>query len=83
MRQILKTKYLGPTNTKGSRIKASCEAKSITINWNHSLDVEQNHKRALVTLHVQLGWSDYYYLVFGWDKHSMIAVQVSNVKRRK
>jgi len=44
--QAITTKFLGPTNTKGSRIKASCWLKSKTVSWDYSLNVEQNHIEA-------------------------------------
>lgn len=56
-RQAVITKYIGPTNTKGSRVKASCEAGSITVNWDHSLNSDQNHDAACQALLDKLGWS--------------------------
>lgn len=44
--QSIETKFLGPTNTKGSRIKATCWLKSKTVSYNHSLDIGGNHKAA-------------------------------------
>ena len=43
------TKFLGPTNTKGSRVKATYKRDSeltwtATTHWNHSIDAEQNHQ---------------------------------------
>ena len=35
--QAIHVKYFGPTNTKGSRIKAFCERGSITIPYPHEL----------------------------------------------
>ena len=35
--QAIQTKYIGPTNTKGARIKAFCAAGSITIPYNYEL----------------------------------------------
>lgn len=37
------TKYLGPTNSRGSRVKATSYSGSVTIPWDHALDAEQNH----------------------------------------
>lgn len=51
MQQAITTKFVCPTNTKGARIKASCERGSITIEWDYDLNVEENHaaaKKALV-----------------------------------
>ena len=44
---IIRTNYLGPTNTRGGRIKASniC-GKSVTIPWNHELGIDANHRAA-------------------------------------
>lgn len=52
MQQAITTKYIGPTNTRGSRIKASCERGSITVAWDYSLNPEENHavaKKMLVS----------------------------------
>ena len=43
------TKFLGPTNTKGSRVKATYKRDnertwSATTHWNHSLCSERNHQ---------------------------------------
>lgn len=58
MRQSIATKYIGPTNHKGSRVKAtSSSGLSITIHWNYALDTDDNHKRAAVALCGKLGWS--------------------------
>lgn len=54
--QAITTKYIGPTNTRGSRVKARCEAGSITVHWDHALDVEDNHTVAAKTLRTKLGW---------------------------
>jgi hypothetical protein len=37
MRQAIQTKWLGPTNFRGSRVKAFCEAGSLTMGWEHGL----------------------------------------------
>ena len=35
--QAIETRYLGPTNTRGSRIKATAAAGSITIHYDDAL----------------------------------------------
>ncbi len=45
--QAITTKFLGPTNTKGSRIKATCWLMSVTVSWDHALNVEDNHNIAI------------------------------------
>lgn len=48
--QAIQTKFLGPTNTKGSRIRATCWLTSVTVEWDYSLSVEENHKAAIDAL---------------------------------
>lgn len=54
--QAIETKYLGPTNFRGARIKASAEVGSITISWDHALNVEENHDVAARALITKWGW---------------------------
>ena len=56
MRQAITTKWFGPSNVKGSRVKASAEAGSITLHWDHALNVDQNHAKAAMALANKLGW---------------------------
>ena len=56
-RQAITTKYFGPTNSNGSRIKASCDAGSVYFRYDHSLNIEQNHDAACQKLLYKLGWS--------------------------
>lgn len=56
MNQAIKTKFLGPTNTRGSRYKASCDAGSVTVGANHALNSERNHVAAMQALAKKLGW---------------------------
>lgn len=55
--QAIQTKYLPVTNTKGSRIKATCAAKSIIVGWDYGLNVEENHTQAASILVSELGWN--------------------------
>jgi hypothetical protein len=54
--QAIITKYLGPTNFRGSRIKASCQAKSVTMSWDHALNPSSNHLAAAIKLATLLRW---------------------------
>ena len=56
--QAIVTKYLGATNYRGSRVKATCEAGSLTRSWDDALDPEQNHDAAAVALADKLGWRE-------------------------
>jgi hypothetical protein len=57
--QAIITKYIGPTETKGSRIKATCDAGSITIPYPHELSGEAVHEAAAMALVAKLEWDDY------------------------
>lgn len=54
--QAITTKYLGPTNFRGSRVKAMCQAGSLILNWDDALDTNPNHDRAAIALRNKLGW---------------------------
>lgn len=54
--QAIVTKYIGPSNTKGSRIKATAAAGSITVHLDHALNIEQNHAAAAQALANRFGW---------------------------
>ena len=56
-RQSIVTTYRGPTNTKGSRIVARCEAKKITVPFDYALNVDDNHAAAAAALAAELGWA--------------------------
>lgn len=48
---IIETKFLGPTDYKGSRVSAVCKRDSdkayrATIDWSHALDSSGNHQAA-------------------------------------
>jgi hypothetical protein len=52
------TKYLGATNHRGSRIKATTSSGiSKTVSYDDELNAIPNHKRAVHKLNEQLNWS--------------------------
>lgn len=55
--QAIETKYLGPTNTKGGRVKATADAGSITVEWDHALNIHDNHEAAARALLDKLDWA--------------------------
>jgi hypothetical protein len=58
MRQAITTKFIGPTDTKGSRVKAtSASGHSILLAWKYEEGVEGNHKLAAMALASKLGWN--------------------------
>lgn len=54
--QAIRTKVLGPTHTRGTRIVAVCAAKRVVTAFNHALSLGENHTNAAVALAVDLGW---------------------------
>jgi hypothetical protein len=56
-RQAITTKYLGPTNLRGSRIRAKAEAGSIVVAWDHALDIQENHAHAAEAFARKMGWA--------------------------
>ena len=55
--QAITTKFLGPTNTRGSRVKATCWLKTVTVSWDHSASIEENHNAAIELLVIELNQS--------------------------
>ena len=54
--QAIRTRYIGPTNTRGSRIQAKCEAKTIYVSYDHALNTAENHMAACRKLADSLEW---------------------------
>jgi hypothetical protein len=65
--QAIVTKFLGPTNSRGSRIKATASGGSITVSYDHRLNPEQNHDAACRALVAKLGWNTKHYSAF-WQR---------------
>lgn len=61
IRQAIVTKWLCPTNVRGSRVKAIAAAGSVTLSWNHSLNPEQNHARAAEALANKFKWRGHWF----------------------
>ncbi len=64
MRQAIRTKYHGPTNSRGSRVKATARQRegdrpemALTDYWSHGFGIEDNHARVAKLLAAKLGWS--------------------------
>lgn len=57
--QAITTRYLPPTDHRGSRIKAQCDAGSLVVPWDYSLNPDDNHDAACAALVKRLGWDDY------------------------
>lgn len=44
--QAIRTKYHGPGNVRSSRVSASAQAGRIVVDWDDSLNPEENHAMA-------------------------------------
>lgn len=57
MFQAIQVKYLGPTNYRGSRYKATTAAGSVTVPVDDALGIESNVIAAANALCAKFGWS--------------------------
>jgi hypothetical protein len=73
--QAIVTKYIGPSNVKGSRIKAtSASGVSAFSDYKSEYDTERNHREAIRKLCHKLGWHGH--MVLGSTKVGYVAVFV-------
>jgi hypothetical protein len=56
MRQAIVTKYFGPTNSRGARIRAKCRAATKYYPYRHELSAEENHEDAAWKLKTKMNW---------------------------
>jgi hypothetical protein len=59
--QAIITKYFGPTNSRGSRIKATCASGSVTISYPYELSGQACHRAAADALVQKMDWTDSHY----------------------
>lgn len=79
--QTIQTKFIGPTNTRPDRVKASCDVSNITVSWDYGLNSDENHMAAADQLRVKLGWNQKCYseMVGGHTRYGMVFVFVSDL----
>lgn len=73
MKQAIIIKFLGATNTKGTRIKASAESSSVTVPLDYSAGQEQRIRQAVDALLNKLEWSGEY-IIGGLPSGDYVAV---------
>ena len=79
-RQAITTKYLGPTDHRGSRIVVTTDGlHRKVVPWDHALNVVDNHAVAASILFENMGWHKYADLVMGSTKDGYVFVQVPKV----
>ncbi len=61
--RAIRTRFVGPTNTRGSRVIADAgdRASRVVLDWDHALNSEQNHATAAVAVTEKMGWTGEYY----------------------
>lgn len=64
--QSIETRYVGPTDRRGSRIIASAPGGRVVVSWDYSLpnELESNHAAAASALCAKQGWTGR--MVGGW-----------------
>ena len=60
--QAIVTRYLGPTDRKGSRIKATAAAGSVILQLDHALNIEANHARTAKALADKFSWGGNWFI---------------------
>jgi hypothetical protein len=55
--QAIITKFIGPTNVRGERIKATAAAGSVTVPYEYGTNTEGAHQIAAAALCEKFGWS--------------------------
>lgn len=56
MRQAIETKYCGPTNSRGARVRVAAESGTKFVPWDHALNSTENHTRAAEQFASERGW---------------------------
>lgn len=55
--KAIQTKFIGPSETRGARVKAWIENIPVILPWDHALEVVDNHGAAARKLAELLRWS--------------------------
>lgn len=59
MYQAIQVKYLPCTNFRGTRVKATAAAGSVTLGYDHALNIGQNAEAAMLALVKKFGWDEH------------------------
>ena len=76
--QTIETRYHGATNCKPSRISATASGsgKRVFASYDHSMDIDGNHKAAAAKLLEAMDWRGQY--IGGHTKAGMVFVNADN-----
>lgn len=76
MRQSIHTRYIGPTDSRGARVKArTSSGLSLTLSCDDALGTDENHKAAAQALAVKLGWNGHWVAGAAPDGRGNVYVQ--------
>lgn len=79
--KAIRTKYHGPTDTRGSRISATDEdGNRVSISYDHAKNTDGNHDAAALALCAEMGWGGR--LVRGWLRDCAVYTFDPAVSRR-
>lgn len=59
-RQGIQTKYFGPTDSRGSRVKVWAQAGVRYFSWDHALNPDQNHAAAAKMFATEWQWTGHW-----------------------
>lgn len=54
--KAIQTKFIGPSNTKGARVRAWINGSSAAVSWDYGAEVADNHGMAARKLAASLKW---------------------------
>ena len=77
--QAIKTKWISATINHGTRVKAICQAGSVTLPMDFALTGEQNEQKAVQALLNKLGW-DYDFVSGVFNQDETFHVLIDNNK---
>lgn len=69
--RAIRTRFVGPTNSRGSRVIADAgdRQSTVTVSWDHALNSEQNHAAAALAVVNKMGWNTEYHTPITGGQH--------------
>ena len=80
--QAIETKYLGPTNHRGARIKVSAQCGSMTVPYDYASN-SGDHQYAVRAFALKMGWFGRWVCAHRADGRGMVAVCVKRFRYGK
>jgi hypothetical protein len=69
--RAIRTRFVGPTNTRDSRVIADAgdRQSTVTLDWDHGLNSEQNHATAALAVVKKMGWDSEFHTPITGGQH--------------